>query len=333
MIMKNFSILYLMLLFISIGYSQNSKTEKAANQFLGSLSDSQKEKAIVNFEDENRTKWHFFPSTMYSREGIPLKELNVEQRDLLQKLLRTYLNRNGYKKTNEAIEAEGILNDLENNSAMRDTGLYYVTFYGTPNKEKPWGWGFEGHHLSLNFTINGADISYVPMFHGASPAIYKDKRFLKNEEDIALELVNVLDMDQRAKAIMSDSALDDIVSGNKSEITPLKTEGLSASEMTDTQRNILFRLIRQYISSMPEPLENARMKIIRTEELQDIHFSWAGKTELKEPHYYKVQGKSFLIELDNTQNNANHIHSVWRNFDGDFGRDLIKEHYKNSDHH
>lgn len=331
--MKKLSILLLLLLFISTSYSQSSKTEKVANRFIGSLSDSQKEKAIVNFEDQSRTKWHFFPSTMYSREGIPLKELDDDQKDLLQKLLKTYLNTNGYKKTNEAIEAEGILNDLENNSAMRDTGLYYVTFYGIPNKEKPWGWGFEGHHLSLNFTIDGTDISYVPMFHGASPAIYKDKRFLKNEEDIALELVNSLDKNQRVKAIISDKALDDIVSGNKTEIIPQKTEGLSASEMNDAQRNILFRLIRQYIASMPESLANARMKSIEAEEIEDIHFSWAGKTELKAPHYYKVQGKSFLIELDNTQNNANHIHSVWRNFDGDFGRDLIKEHYKNSDHH
>ena len=331
--MKNLSLLLLMLLSISTGYSQSSKTEKVANQFLNSLSETQKLKTIVDFEEDSRTKWHFFPSTMYSREGIPLKELNGMQKELLQKLLRTYLNVSGYNKANDAIEAEGILNDLENNSSMRDTGLYYVTFYGTPNKKKPWGWGFEGHHLSLNFTINDNKISYVPMFFGASPAIYKDKRFLKEEEDIALELVNSLDKMQRSIALISDTPFDDIVSGNKTKITPLKTEGLSVSEMNDVQQRILFRLIRQYISSMPENLTNARMKTIEAEEIQNIHFAWAGLTELKEPHYYKIQGKSFLIELDNTQNNANHIHSIWRNFDGDFGRDLIKEHYKNSDHH
>jgi len=331
--MKNLTILFLMLLSISSSHSQTSKTQKVATQFLESLSESQKQKAIVDFEDESRTKWHFFPPTMYIREGIPLKELENDQKDLLQKLLRTYLNVNGYKKTNEAIEAEGILNALENNPEMRDTGAYYVTFYGTPNKKKPWGWGFEGHHLSLNFTVNGKEISYVPMFYGASPAIYKDKRFLKNEEDIALELVNSLDKEQRTKAIISNTAFDDIVSANKTKITPLKQEGLPASEMNDTQQRILFRLIRQYISSMPEHLTNARMITIEAEEIRDIHFAWAGVTELKKPHYYKVQGKSFLIELDNTQNNANHIHSVWRNFDGDFGRDLIREHYKNSDHH
>jgi hypothetical protein len=331
--MKNLTILFLVILCISTSYSQSSKTEKVANQFLKSLSDSQKQKAIVSFEDDTRTKWHFFPSTMYSREGIPLKELDVDQKELLQKLLRTYLSVSGYNKTNDAIEAEGILNELENNSDMRDTGLYYVTFYGTPNKKKPWGWGFEGHHLSLNFTVNGDNISYVPMFYGASPAIYKDKRFLKNEEDIALKLVNSLDKEQRAKAITSNTPYDDIVSGNKSNISPLKTEGLSASEMNDVQRSILLQLIHQYISSMPEHLTNARIKMIEAEEIHDIYFSWAGLTELKKPHYYKIQGKSFLIELDNTQNNANHIHSVWRNFDGDFGRDLIKEHYENSNHH
>ena len=306
--------------------------EKVANKFLESLTASQKQKAIVAFEDENRTKWHFFPSTMYEREGVPLKELDEGQKDLVQKLLRTYLNVNGYKKTNEAIEAEGILNELENNPAMRDTGLYYVTFYGRPNEKKPWGWGFEGHHLSLNFTINGSNISYIPMFYGASPAIYKNKRFLQNEEDIALELINSLDDEQRTLAIISDIALDDIVSMNKTHIDPLKTQGLSSYKMNDLQQRILFRLIRQYISSMPDHLAYLRMKEIEIEEINDIYFSWAGKTELSEPHYYRVQGKSFLIELDNTQNNANHIHSVWRNFDGDFGRDLIKEHYENSDH-
>ena len=325
--------LLILLLAISIGYSQNTKAEKVANEFLNSLSDVQKQKAIIEFEDESRTKWHYFPSTMYSREGISLGELNEDQKDLLQKLLKTYLNIKGYTKTNDAIEAEGILRDLGDNTAMRNTDLYYISFYGKPNSVKPWAWSFEGHHLSINFTINADEISYVPIFYGAAPVEYKGKRFLREEEDIALKLVNSLDKEQRAKAIFSDNALDDIVSGNKTKIVPLKTEGLSASNMNEDQQRILIRLVREYISSMPEQLANKRMENIKSEEIENIYFAWAGRTELTEPHYYRIQGKTFLIELDNTQNNANHIHSVWRNFDGDFGRDLIKEHYKNSDHH
>jgi hypothetical protein len=325
--------LLIFLLTISVAHSQNSEAEKVAIEFLNSLDSSQKQKAIIDFEDESRTKWHYFPSTMYSREGISLGEMNNNQKNLLQKLLKTYLNVKGYKKTNDAIEAEGILRDIGDNPAMRSTDLYYVSFYGKPNKIKPWAWSFEGHHLSVNFTINGDDISYVPIFYGAAPVEYKGKRFLSEEEDIALKLVNSFEKKQRIKAVFSDNALNDILSGNKTKVFPLKVEGLSASEMNQDQQRILFRLIREYISSMPEQLANERIKVIKSQELKNIHFAWAGKTELTEPHYYRIQGKSFLIELDNTQNNANHIHSVWRNFDGDFGRDLIKEHYQKADHH
>ncbi len=333
--MRKFAIYFIFLITTSIGYTQSAKTESLALEFLNSLNSVQKEKAIVGFEDENRTRWHYFPSTMYHREGIPLKELDANQKKLLHNLLQAYLSEKGYKKATDAIEFEGILRDLTNDPVFRDAELYYVTFYGKPTNDKPWGWGFEGHHLSLNFTINGDHITYVPLFYGSSPAIVlsgpqKGRRALKNEEDMGLKLINILNADQRKKAIINDVAFKDILSGNKSEISPFKNEGISISEMNSEQQELIIQLIYEYISSMPSELANSRMKNIKSEEIENIYFAWAGNTELRKPHYYRIQGKTFLIELDNTQNNANHIHVVWRDFDGDFGRNLIKEHYQKS---
>lgn len=323
---------------IHAGCTQNTDATNVADEFINSLSLSQKQKAVVEFNDPDRTRWHYFPSAMYEREGISLKELNSIQKELVHKLLQSYLSKEGYTKTTDVIEVEEILENLTGSTTTRDPELYYIAFYGKPSGEKPWGWSLEGHHLSLNFTIDGDNITYVPIFYGANPAVvnsgpHKGRRFLRDEEDIALKLINSFSGNQQLKAIFSTSALRDIVSGNESQIDPIKTEGIPMTEMDDEQQMILFDLIREYISSMPKELAEVRMQNIRSEEKQNIYFAWAGATKLKEPHYYRVQGKTFLIELDNTQNNANHIHSVWRDFDGDFGRNLIKEHYEGSHHH
>ena len=336
--MKNIALsLFAFLLFIHIGCSQNINSVSVANDFLNSLNSSQKEKALIEFEDDTRTRWHYFPSTMYSREGIPLKELNSNQKKLAHKLLQTYLSESGYKKATTAIEVEGILRDLTNSPSTRDPELYYVTFYGKPSPEKPWGWSFEGHHLSLNFTVDGNNVSYVPIFYGANPAIVKSGpkkgfRSLVNEEDMALKLINMLTPEQQEKAIFSNSTFNDIKTGNDSKISPLKIEGIPVSEMNEEQQKILFELINEYLSSATKNVATVRFKNVKSEKIEDIYFAWAGKTELGKAHYYRIQGKTFLIEFDNSQNNANHIHAVWRDFDGDFGRDLIREHYKNSNH-
>lgn len=336
--MKQIIVLLLFIAVINTGCSQNIDAHAIANEFLNSLNSDQKQKALIEFDDETRTRWHYFPSTMYSREGIPLKELNSSQKKLVHKLLQTYLSVNGYKKATDAIKVEGILKDLTNSPATRNNELYYTTFYGKPSSDKPWGWSFEGHHLSLNFTVEGNNISYVPIFYGANPAIVKsgpDKGFrsLKNEEDMGLKLIGMLDASQQEKAIFSSSTSGDIESKNNSEISPLKQKGIAVSEMNAEQQKVLFELINEYISSAPKNVAEIRTNTIKSEEIKDIYFAWAGETKLEKAHYYSIQGKTFLIEFDNTQNNANHIHAVWRNFDGDFGRDLIKEHLNSSHHH
>ncbi len=332
-------ILYLFIVLITTNcYSQKAEANDKAIAFLNSLNTQQKEKALLEFDDDLRTQWHFLPARSYQREGIPLKELNATQKGLLHKLLLTYLSKKGYEKAITSIEFEGVLGELTNDLVYRDNQKYYVTFYGKPSSENIWGWSFEGHHLSLNFTVDNNTISYVPQFYGANPAIipsgpHKGRRALVNEEDMALQLINMLDAKQKEQAIFRSTTFNGNISSNDSEITPYSPVGINASSLNEQQQNILLGLIGEYISSMPTELAESRMKKILSEEINDIYFAWAGGTELGKPHYYRIQGKTFLIELDNTQNDANHIHSVWREFDGDFGRNLIKEHYETSHQH
>lgn len=307
-----------------------------ANSFLNSLSADKKGKILQPFDD-GRTNWHYFPSTMFERNGIYIRDLSTLQRDLLQKLLQSYLSQKGYEKTRNIMGLENVLRELGGGS-YRDPELYIVAFYGEPAADKVWGWKFEGHHISLNFTVVNDKISYTPRFFGANPAevpsgSQKGFRALKEEEDIALKLMTSMTTLQKDKAIFRQSAFSDIQTGNDSHAEPLDKVGIAAKELNGDQKKILQDLIMEYLSAMPEELARKRMQQVEDSNFEEITFGWAGQVALHAPHYYRVQGDKFLIELDNTQNNANHIHCVWRDFNGDFGRDLIREHYKNSNHH
>ena len=320
---------------MSYGGVRETDPDVLATKFLNSLDATQRERVLMTLEDESRTRWHFFPPSSWSRPGLSLKELNTKQRDLIHQLLQVYLSEKGYQKTLDIIELEKVLAVLENDFAKRDPELYFVAFYGDPSKDNAWGWSFEGHHVSLNFTVVGNNVSYVPRFFGANPGTVKEgpkkgTRVLKNEEDLAIKLVNMLDTEQRKKAIFRLSAFKEIVTSNASEVAPLDEVGIMVKDMNKEQQEVLFELLDEYLSAMPHEVAKKRSLKLRKEEIGAIRFGWAGETELGKPHYYRVQGKTFLVEFDNIQNNANHIHSVWRDFDGDFGRDLIREHYQRS---
>jgi hypothetical protein len=216
---------------------------------------------------------------------------------------------------------------------VRDPELYFVSIFGDPSGSGPWGWRFEGHHLSLNYTIlDGAPVAWAPAFLGANPAEVREGsrvglRALAPEEDLARALVRSLDDAQRRAAVVDVEAPSDIITGNALEIDPLEPAGISISDLNPPQVDQLVRLIDEYLGRMSDDLAASRRARLESSDLSRIGFAWAGSLEVGEPHYYRVQGPSFLIEYDNTQNNANHIHSVWRDFDGDFGRDLLREHY------
>ena len=309
-----------------------------AIRFLKSLNTEQRKKIQVPFNDLSRSRWHYFPSSMYQREGLQLYELSSAQKDLFFKFLQTYLSESGYNKTMKIIDLENVLAEIQQNREMRNPEKYHIAIYGNPGKDSLWAWSFEGHHLSLNFTILKNKISMAPRFMGAHPAIIKEgkrkgEKTLGNEEDIAFKLINALSSKQKEAAIFEKRAFGDIVTSNSTEADPLKPAGIRMKDLDSDQKVILLDLIHEYLSAMPPELATKRMNNLKAEEPDEIRFGWAGAIVPGEPHYYRVQGKTFLIELDNTQDHANHIHSVWRDFDGDFGRDLIREHYGTSAHH
>ena len=309
---------------------------ETAEAFINSLDSDQKSRTLLEFNDQ-RSNWHYLPSTMFDRRGIFIKDLDDRQRQLLHSLLQGYLSQKGYKKTTSIIELENVLRELGGGS-YRDPEMYMVAFYGKPSGDKIWGWKFEGHHISLNFTVVNNNISFAPRFFGANPAEIpsgprKGFRALKDEEDIALKLMASMSNEQKVKTIFRRHAFRDILSANDASIEPFDKEGIQAKELNSAQQALLKKLIMEYLSAMPEDLAHKRMQQVTKSNFDEICFGWAGGIALHAPHYYRIQGDKFLIELDNTQNNANHIHCVWRDFEGDFGRDLIREHYKNSDHH
>lgn len=328
-----------MLLTSFILLAMTSKSgENPAEKFLNSLNIEQREIILLPFDNSSKSDWHYLPAASYARTGISLGQLSSEQKNLFFKLLRSSLSETGYSKTKQIISLENVLAELSGNSTYRDPEEYYVAFYGNPEKEKLWAWSFQGHHLSLNFTFADGKMSVAPRFMGANPATIKsgkrkDERTLAKEEDLGLQLINALSAEQKDKAIFSERAPYDIVTGTASEVDPLKPVGIKLQEMSAANQQLLLKLIDEYLATIPDELAEERMKRLEKEETGDIRFGWAGATEPGWGHYYRIQGKSFLVEFDNTQNNANHIHSVWRDFDGDFGRDLIREHYQNSHHH
>jgi hypothetical protein len=308
---------------------------RAANELVASLTPEQRGRAVFAFADAERLNWHFVPR---ERRGLPLKDMTAPQRALAKALLEAGLGARGYLKASTVMELELVLRELGGNPVMRDPELYFFSIFGTPSAAEPWGWRAEGHHLSLNFTIvRGTLVATAPAFLGANPARVPSGaraglRALAAEEDLARELVRSLDADQRTSAILAGAAPRDIVTGNAAEVDPLSPTGISAGRLSAGQKEVLRRLIDEYLSRMADDLAAERRAKLSASDFDAVTFAWAGTTEPGGPHYYRVQGPTFLIEYDNTQNDANHIHSVWRDFEGDFGRDLLRAHYRATPH-
>lgn len=332
--------LALFALFVTSSLPTQSEREQlemadAATRFLNALSPTLRTKAVIPFEDDERFNWHYIPR---SRKGVSFKEMTSEQRTAAHALLRSALSAKGYEKTTAIIALETILGEIER-SRSRDPELYFFTIFGSPSMKQPWGWRLEGHHLSLNFSaITSELVATTPAFLGTNPATIpfgKDqgKRILAQEEDLAFKLLNSFSREQRTQAIIATTAPRDIITGNDRKARMERLEGLPYSAMNALQQGLLLQLIGEYINNMREDIAQKQLARINGAGFERIHFAWAGMTEPGLPHYYRIHGPTFLIELDNTQDRANHIHSVWRDFENDFGEDLLKRHYETSPHH
>jgi len=302
----------------------------AADHFLDALSEEQKAKATFDFESEVREDWHFIPK---ERVGLGLKEMRTDQRQLAQALLSTAMSHDGYVKALTIMSLERILWEMENQAPKRDPEKYHWSIFGAPSTSKTWGWRVEGHHLSVNFTIiNGKHIITTPSFFGANPGNVpkgprKGLRVLGTEEDLGRALVTSLSDEQKKAAIYDTTAPADVITAAGSKVSLLEEKGIRGKALDEAQRKQLRSLIEEYIKIYRPLLADAYLKKIEEGGLGEVQFAWAGSTEVGKGHYYRVQGKFFLIEYDNTQNGANHPHAVWRDFDGDFGRNLLKEHH------
>jgi len=303
----------------------------SAERILATLPPEAREKVSRPFADPDRLDWHYTPR---SRNGVALKELDVKGRDAVHALLKDALSATGYRKLTNIIELELVLREIETFGLMRDPERYHLTIYGTPSKTAAWGWRFEGHHLSLNFTLMGDHLAVdTPSFFGANPAQVMSGpraglRALAAEEDEARALLNALTPEQKRQVIFDARAYDEIVTGNAATVLPLPPAGLAAPQMTPAQRAQLEKLIEVYARTFEPALADARMARVRDGGIDSVHFGWAGSIAPGGQHYYRIQGPLFLIEYDAAQNNGNHIHTVWRDFNGDFGRDLLKQHYE-----
>ena len=309
---------------------------KAAEAFLGSLTPEQKTKATFAFKTEGkdeRLDWHFIPR---DRKGLPIKEMDEKQRGLAKALVKSGLSEDGLQKAETIQSLENVLKELEKDTVgRRDPEKYYISIFGTPGKE-PWGWRWEGHHLSFNYTVSGKNApSMTPSFFGSNPGVVqsgpkKGTRVLGKEEDLGRALIKSLNEEQRKKAVILAEAPKDIL--NVPGRSDTKPEGIPYSALDEGQQKQLVELTKVYLFRCRPDVAKEDWGKLEKRGLDKLHFAWAGGFELGQPHYYRVQAGNFVLEYDNVQNGANHPHSVWRDFDRDFGLDELAEHYKAHKH-
>jgi Protein of unknown function (DUF3500) len=306
-----------------------SRMAVAADRFLDSLNKAQIQKVSYPVDSKERLNWHFIPR---ERNGLPIKELTSEQRALAFGLVQTGVGGGGYLKATTIMSLEQVLKEMEQGKGpLRDPERYFLTIFGTPSDQGTWGWRVEGHHLSLNFMLeNGKIVAATPSFFGANPAEVRQGprqgvRTLADREDTALRLVQALDGNQKKIAIVSAEAPKEIRAAGTPQPPADAAPGISYTELNSDQRPLLRALVESYSSDMPDEVAKAWIDEIRKAGIEGIKFSWSGPADRSQGHAYRVQGPTFLIEFNNTQNGANHIHSVWRNMLGDFGIPLASK--------
>jgi hypothetical protein len=305
----------------------------AARAYLASLTPEERARGTFPYTADERLNWHFVP---IERKGVALREMTTAQKHLAEALFSAGLSQRGVIKAHTIMSLEQVLKDVEKGTGPeRDPEKYYVSIFGEPSEQGTWGYRYEGHHISMNFTVTNGRIASSPNFFGANPAEVKEGprtglRALKREEDLGRALVKSFTDAQRTVAIVDKTAPKDIITfdSRKAALTG-QPNGLPFSKMTAAQKEILTDLVGEYASNFPEQIAAYRMDQFKKSQTNS-YFAWAGGVEKGEPYYYRVQTPAFLIELDDTQNNANHIHSVWRDFEDDFGADLLAQHYQAS---
>ncbi len=309
---------------------QTASMAEAAQAFLDSLTPEQRSAAMFPFNSDDRFDWHYIPR---ERKGVSLKAMSGPQKKAALALVEASLSAEGYDKSERIRQLEQILYDREGR-AIRDTELYFFMIFGDPSADGSWGWRYEGHHISGNWTVlDGMLASSTPQFFGTNPAYVREgsragERVLVLEDILPRSLLASMSDAHRRAAIVSDEAPSDILTTSDREAGIQENSGVAFGDLSRGQQDILWALIEEYAEAQPPAIAAERLAKVKEAGLDGIRFAWMGSLKESEGHYYRVQGPTFLIEYNNVQNTANHVHSVWRDFDGDFGRDVLAAHYR-----
>jgi hypothetical protein len=313
--------------------SSEGTLDAYANLWLESLDPSQRTIALLPYEGADRVQWHFIPKE--TRKGLPLKQMNDAQRGAALRLLRASMSELGYDKAAQIMLLESVLRKLEGagSEARRDPDKYYFTLFGTPAAKGKWGLSIEGHHLSINLVVeDGQVIDSTPQFLGASPSrvrtafpglVPEGLRVLGTEEDAGRELITFLSPTQREKAIVAAEAPKEVLAAGAAQPEKPEAVGIGYEDLNDGQQSKLKALVRIFADIMPQEVVDQRLGWIESDSWENVRFAWFGSIEPEQPYAFRIQGKRFQIEVNNTQpdaegNPANHVHTVWRDLSGDF---------------
>ena len=319
------------------GIASCAEMVRAANAFIAEIEADATLRNLALMDFAERVHFKFTPGV---RPGVPLRDLDQGQRQLALALVATGLSESGFTKAEVTRQNELVLRAQENDDA-RDPLGYFLSIYGTPSTSGSWAWQWEGHHLSLHFAIQDCTrVASAPTFYGANPSRVATSvsggppmgtRNLGKEEDLARQLAGTLDMDatKRAQAIVAGQSRD---TPETTTVMAPGTRGLLASAMSENEQQMLRTLIAEYANNLASELAAERLSRVEDSKLDEVSFLWSGSLMSGQAHYYRVQGPTFLIEYVNEQNNANHVHAAWRDFNGDYGRDLIQEHLQAHPH-
>jgi hypothetical protein len=304
---------------------------KATSAWLSLLDNAQRAASHFPWDDPRRMDWYYAPR---SRPGVTLGEMNAAQTAATWDLLGTLLSARGLAQARGQLMVEGILGELTNNPSFRDPGNYALVLFGDPAGSDPWSWRIEGHHLVLNTVVApGHGVAVTPNFFGANPARvpsghhHHGFRLLGAEEDAAFGLIRSIEGDLRGQVLIGNRSLGDIIAGPGREDILKSYEGAPLSRLNTAQQAGVVHILELYAATLREEIATAAMARIKDAGLETLHFAWAGSLAPGNPHYFRIHGPSALLEYDNTQNGANHAHSIWIDPQGLFGRDLLKAHY------
>lgn len=324
----------------------------AATRFLSSLGPEEYKQAKFELNDGERLNWHFVPDRMVppnGRRGLPIKSMRPDQRALAYAIPGAALSHRGMLKAHTIMALEKILFDKENGDPNRDSEKYYVSIFGTPDAHGTWAWRFEGHHLAINVTIvDGEKFSVTPSFMGTNPGNVKEgmlagTEVLKDEDELGLQLINELDDSQKKAALIHDVSGYEVQDQGKvvweiltnqevrADRSKFSTKGIPFAQLSPSQQSLLLKIANLYAGRYRDEVLAGTKYHGKITDGSKLYFAWLGSMKKGEQHYYRIQSDTFIIEFANSRNDANHAHAVWREFDGDFGSDILGEHLK--DHH